>query len=56
MIHYLVYIESIIEGKIDTAILWAGYGPEFRRGYGYGLGHGFVVMGMGGPGHKNVSP
>jgi len=26
----------------------AGYGPEFRRVYGYGLGYGFVVMGSSG--------
>jgi len=36
-----------LKGKIDTAIFmnWAGYGPKFRSRYG--LGYGFVVMGMG---------
>jgi len=58
MIHYLVYIE----GKFAPAVFilpfmrqnrqchfvgQVGYGPEFRRGYGCGLGCRFVEMGMG---------
>jgi len=46
MIHYFVYIE----GKIAPAmsILWTGYGPEFRRGYGWS------VCGPGGSGRCSI--
>ena len=43
---------------VDTAFFVgrARYGPKFRKGYRYGLGYGFVVMGMGRcKSHKNVS-
>jgi len=54
MIHYLVYIQGKIAPTVFILLFVkqngqchfmgrAGYGPEFRRCYGYG----FVVMSMG---------